>query len=137
MTLSNKPTQLELLGNAILCAQKVEYALFQKINHLIRLHANKHEKQAISALTPENVLAGDNIDLESKINLYDHVLGNNLAITKDDLIDFVRQRDVVRSRFWLVTGADLKGGEKLANPSAYLHSFIENCESWQSKLACR
>jgi hypothetical protein len=134
MTLSNNPTQLELLGAAVVSAQKVEFALFQKLNHLLRLHENQVEKQAIGTITPENVLAVDALDIESKINLYHHVLGNKLAMTKDDLFDFVSQRNIVTGKFWLVTGADFKGGEKLANPSRYLNTFIEKCHNWQLKL---
>lgn len=134
MTLSNNPNQLELLGAAIVSAQKVEFALFQTLNHLLRLHENQVEKQAIGTITPENVLAVDALDIESKINLYHHVLGNKLAMTKDDLFDFVSQRNVVTGKFWLVTDADFKGGEKLANPSRYLNVFIEKCQNWQLKL---
>nr|WP_157941346.1 hypothetical protein [Vibrio cyclitrophicus] len=33
--------------------------------------------------------------------------------------------------FWQVTGANVKGGEKLANPELYLKEFLAKCEYWQ------
>ncbi|MEZ8311081.1 hypothetical protein AB6C94_20705, partial [Vibrio splendidus] len=58
---------------------------------------------------------------------------NGVALSLN-LITQQSHRNLVTRGFWRVTGADVKGGEKLANPELYLKEFLAKCEYWQVML---
>ncbi|MGF1753606.1 hypothetical protein L4C33_08425 [Vibrio makurazakiensis] len=122
-----------LLGAALLSSQQVEFGLFGIMTHLSKLQATQGEKQALG-LNPDTFLKGNTSDLESDLNLYDAVFGKKLPLTKQEIADFIYHRNLIVRNFWRVTGADIKGGEKLADPALYLDQFLAKCAAMLTKI---
>lgn len=126
-------SELALLGCALLETQKVEFGLYQVITKLISKHSCEKERKVLS-ITPEAFLKGSPKELELTLNLYEQVFGDKLPLKTNEIQDFISHRNLIANNYWRVTGADIKGGEKLANPSVYLKAFIAKCELWTSML---
>ena len=125
----NNSSELTLLGSALLEAQKVEFGLYLVITQLTAKHSCEKEKKVLS-ITPEAFLKGSPKKLELALSLYEQAFGDKLPMNTNEIKDFVSHRNLISTNFWRVTGADVKGGEKLANPTAYLQGFIAKCEQW-------
>ena len=129
----NNSSDLALLGSALIEAQKVEFSLYQVITQLTAEHSCEKEKKVLS-ITPEAFLKGSPKELELTLSLYEQVFGDKLPLKANEIKDLVSYRNLISNNFWRVTGADVKGGEKLANPNAYLQSFLAKCELWTTIL---
>ncbi|WP_146490094.1 hypothetical protein [Vibrio sp. T20] len=121
-----------LLGASLLASQKVELALFTVIFKLAK--ALSKEQQQSLGLDLDTFLREKPSEQASTLSLYEQTFGEQLPLTKNELNDFIYHRNLVTRCFWRVTGADVKGGEKLANPELYLKEFLAKCEYWQVML---
>ncbi|MFL9754156.1 hypothetical protein BCV12_018130 [Vibrio cyclitrophicus] len=116
-----------LLGASLLASQKVELALFSVISKL----AKALPKEAQQSLDLDTFLREKPSEQAATLSLYKQTFGEQLPLKTNELNDFIYHRNLVTRGFWRVTGADLKGGEKLANPELYLKEFLAKCEYWQ------
>ena len=121
-----------LLGASLLASQKVELALFTVISKLTK--ALSKEQQQSLGLDLDTFLRETSSEQASTLNLYEQTFGEQLPLKTNELNDFIYHRNLVTRGFWRVTGADVKGGEKLANPELYLKEFLAKCEYWQVML---
>ncbi|EGU38001.1 hypothetical protein [Vibrio splendidus] len=121
-----------LLGASLIASQKVELALFNVISKLAKtLSKDAHKELGLDSKT---FLREKACHQEATLSLYEQTFGEQLPLKKSEFNDFIYHRDVVIRSFWRVTGADVKGGEKLANPELYLKEFLAKCEYWQVML---
>ncbi|MCF7497006.1 hypothetical protein L3V35_18440 [Vibrio sp. L5-1] len=120
-----------LLGASLLASQKVELALFSVISKLAK--ALPKEQQSLG-LDLDTFLREKPSEQASMLSLYEQTFGEQLPLKTNELNDFIYHRNLVTRGFWRVTGADVKGGEKLANPELYLKEFLAKCEYWQVML---
>ncbi len=121
-----------LLGASLLASQKVELALFSVISKLAK-SLSKEQQQSLG-LDLDTFLREKPSDQASTLGLYEQTFGEQLPLKTNELNDFIYHRNLVTRGFWRVTGADVKGGEKLANPELYLKEFLAKCEYWQVML---
>ncbi|MDH5922288.1 hypothetical protein L8R85_14740 [Vibrio splendidus] len=121
-----------LLGASLLASQKVELALFSVISKLAK--ALPKEQQQPLGLDLDTFLREKASEQASTLILYEQTFGEQLPLKTNELNDFIYHRNLVTRGFWRVTGADVKGGEKLANPELYLKEFLAKCEYWQVML---
>ncbi|MEG3219909.1 hypothetical protein PD716_04605 [Vibrio gigantis] len=121
-----------LLGASLLASQKVELALFSVISKLAKT-LSKEQQQSLG-LDLDTFLREKPSDQASTLGLYEQTFGEQLPLKTNELNDFIYHRNLVTRGFWRVTGADVKGGEKLANPELYLKEFLAKCEYWQVML---
>ncbi|CAK2140156.1 conserved hypothetical protein [Vibrio crassostreae] len=121
-----------LLGASLLASQKVELALFTVISKLTK--ALSKEQQQSLGLDLNTFLRETSSEQASTLSLYEQTFGEQLPLKTNELNDFIYHRNLVTRGFWRVTGADVKGGEKLANPELYLNEFLAKCEYWQVML---
>lgn len=121
-----------LLGASLLASQKVELALFSVISKLAK--ALSKEQQQLLGLDLDTFLREKASEQASTLILYEQTFGEQLPLKTNELNDFIYHRNLVTRGFWRVTGADVKGGEKLANPELYLKEFLAKCEYWQVML---
>ncbi|MEO9495284.1 MAG: hypothetical protein ABJG42_12470 [Vibrio splendidus] len=121
-----------LLGASLLASQKVELALFSVISKLAK--ALPKEQQQPLGLDLDTFLREKPSEQASMLSLYEQTFGEQLPLKANELNDFIYHRNLVTRGFWRVTGADVKGGEKLANPDLYLKEFLAKCEYWQVML---
>ena len=121
-----------LLGASLLASQKVELALFTVISKLTK--ALSKEQQQSLGLDLDTFLRETSSEQASTLSLYEQTFGEQLPLKTNELNDFIYHRNLVTRGFWRVTGADVKGGEKLANPELYLKEFLAKCEYWQVML---
>lgn len=121
-----------LLGASLLASQKVELALFSVISKLAK--ALPKEQQQPLGLDLDTFLREKPSEQASMLSLYEQTFGEQLPLKTNELNDFIYHRNLVTRGFWRVTGADVKGGEKLANPELYLKEFLAKCEYWQVML---
>ena len=121
-----------LLGASLLASQKVELALFSVISKLAK--ALPKEQQQPLGLDLDTFLREKPSEQASTLSLYEQTFGELLPLKTNELNDFIYHRNLVTRGFWRVTGADVKGGEKLANPELYLKEFLAKCEYWQVML---
>ncbi len=125
---------LALLGATLLSAQKLELDLFTRISKLTKEHATEQQKQLIEISTPETFLQAKGEELNLTLSVYEQVFGDKLPLSKQSLLDFIYRRNLITKQYWHVTGADVKGGEKLGNPDNFLQDFYHQCETWQKEL---
>ena len=92
------------------------------------------EQQQSLGLDLDTFLRETSSEQASTLNLYEQTFGEQLPLKTNELNDFIYHRNLVTRGFWRVTGADVKGGEKLANPELYLKEFLAKCEYWQVML---
>lgn len=118
-----------LLGASLLASQKVELALFSVISKLAK--ALPKEAQQPLDLDLDTFLREKPSEQAATLILYEQTFGEQLPLKTNELNDFIYHRNLVTRGFWRVTGADVKGGEKLANPELYLKEFLAKCEYWQ------
>ncbi|MFI3276597.1 hypothetical protein [Vibrio sp.] len=118
-----------LLGASLLASQKVELALFSVISKLAK--ALPKEAQQPLDLDLDTFLREKPSEQAATLSLYEQTFGEQLPLKTNELNDFIYHRNLVTRGFWRVTGADVKGGEKLANPELYLKEFLAKCEYWQ------
>lgn len=118
-----------LLGASLLASQKVELALFSVISKLAK--ALPKEQQQPLGLELDTFLKEKPSEQASTLSLYEQTFGEQLPLKTNEISDFIYHRNLVTRGFWRVTGADVKGGEKLANPELYLKEFLAKCEYWQ------
>jgi len=121
-----------LLGASLIASQKVELALFNVISKLAKTLSKDAHKEL--GLDSETFLREKACHQEATLSLYEQTFGEQLPLKKSEFNDFIYHRNVVIRSFWRVTGADVKGGEKLANPELYLKEFLAKCEYWQVML---
>ncbi|MCX2757998.1 hypothetical protein ITG09_16395 [Vibrio cyclitrophicus] len=121
-----------LLGASLLASQKVELALFSVISKLAK--ALPKEAQHQLGLDLDTFLREKPCEQDSTLSLYAQKFGEQLPLQKNEISDFIYHRNLVTRSFWRVTGADVKGGEKLENPELYLKEFLAKCEYWQVML---
>ncbi|TWD40982.1 hypothetical protein FB440_104145 [Vibrio crassostreae] len=121
-----------LLGASLLASQKVELALFTVISKLTK--ALSKEQQQSLGLDLDTFLRETSSEQASTLSLYEQTFGEQFPLKTNELNDFIYHRNLVTRGFWRVTGADVKGGEKLANPELYLKEFLAKCEYWQVML---
>ena len=121
-----------LLGASLLASQKVELALFNVISKLVKTLSKDAQKEL--GLDSETFLREKASHQEATLSLYEQAFGEQLPLKKNELNDFIYHRNLVTRSFWRLTGADVKGGEKLANPELYLKEFLAKCEYWQVML---
>nr|WP_251372875.1 hypothetical protein [Vibrio gigantis] len=120
------------MGASLLASQKVELALFSVISKLAKT-LSKEQQQSLG-LDLDTFLREKPSDQASTLGLYEQTFGEQLPLKTNELNDFIYHRNLVTRGFWRVTGADVKGGEKLANPELYLKEFLAKCEYWQVML---
>nr|WP_216605699.1 hypothetical protein [Vibrio crassostreae] len=120
------------MGASLLASQKVELALFTVISKLTK--ALSKEQQQSLGLDLDTFLRETSSEQASTLSLYEQTFGEQLPLKTNELNDFIYHRNLVTRGFWRVTGADVKGGEKLANPELYLKEFLAKCEYWQVML---
>nr|WP_246847532.1 hypothetical protein [Vibrio crassostreae] len=120
------------MGASLLASQKVELALFTVISKLTK--ALSKEQQQSLGLDMDTFLRETSSEQASTLSLYEQTFGEQLPLKTNELNDFIYHRNLVTRGFWRVTGADVKGGEKLANPELYLKEFLAKCEYWQVML---
>ncbi|MEZ9743316.1 hypothetical protein AB4320_01290 [Vibrio splendidus] len=118
-----------LLSASLLASQKVELALFSVISKLAK--ALPKEQQQPLGLDLDTFLREKPSEQASTLSLYEQTFGEQLPLKTNEISDFIYHRNLVTRDFWRVTGADVKGGEKLANPELYLKEFLAKCEYWQ------
>ncbi|MBE8606239.1 hypothetical protein [Vibrio sp. OPT10] len=118
-----------LLGASLLASQKVEWALFSVISTLAKV-LPKEAQQSLD-LDLATFLRDKPSEQDTMLTFYEHMFGAQLPLSKNELNDFIYHRNLVTRGFWQVTGANVKGGEKLANPELYLKEFLAKCEYWQ------
>ncbi|WP_146493109.1 hypothetical protein [Vibrio cyclitrophicus] len=118
-----------LLGASLLASQKVEWALFSVISTLAK--ALPKDAQQSLDLDLATFLRDKPSEQDTMLTFYEHMFGAQLPLSKNELNDFIYHRNLVTRGFWQVTGANVKGGEKLANPELYLKEFLAKCEYWQ------
>ncbi|MFS1467612.1 hypothetical protein A165_23420 [Vibrio tasmaniensis ZS-17] len=121
-----------LLGASLLASQKVELALFNVISKLAK--ALPKEAQHQLGLDLDTFLREKPSEQASTLSHYENTFGEQLPLQKNEISDFIYHRNLVTRSFWRVTGADVKGGEKLENPELYLKEFLAKCEYWQVML---
>ena len=121
-----------LLGASLIASQKVELALFNVISKLAKTLSKDAHKEL--GLDSETFLREKACHQEATLSLYEQTFGEQLPLKKSEFNDFIYHRNVVTRSFWRVTGADVKGGEKLATPALYLKEFLAKCEYWQVML---
>ncbi|MFA0058003.1 MULTISPECIES: hypothetical protein [Vibrio] len=121
-----------LLGASLLASQKVELALFSVISKLAK--ALSKEQQQSLGLDLDTFLREKPSEQATTLSHYEQAFGELLPLKANELSDFIYHRNLVTRGFWRVTGADVKGGEKLANPELYLKEFLAKCEYWQVML---
>ncbi|MFS1908791.1 hypothetical protein BCU30_021980 [Vibrio lentus] len=121
-----------LLGASLLASQKVELALFNVISKLAK--ALPKEAQHQLGLDLDTFLREKPNEQASTLSHYENTFGEQLPMKANELSDFIYHRNLVTRGFWRVTGADVKGGEKLENPELYLKEFLAKCEYWQVML---
>ncbi|CDU13118.1 hypothetical protein [Vibrio coralliirubri] len=121
-----------LLGASLLASQKVELALFSVISKLAKT-LSKEQQQSLG-LDLDTFLREKPSEQASTLSRYENTFGEKLPLKANELNDFIYHRNLVTRGFWRVTGADVKGGEKLANPELYLKEFLAKCEYWQVML---
>ncbi len=121
-----------LLGASLIASQKVELALFNVISKLAKTLSKDAHKEL--GLDSETFLREKACHQEATLSLYELTFGEQLPLKKSEFNDFIYHRNVVTRSFWRVTGAEVKGGEKLANPELYLKEFLAKCEYWQVML---
>ena len=121
-----------LLGASLIASQKVELALFNVISKLAKTLSKDAHKEL--GLDSETFLREKACHQEATLSLYELTFGEQLPLKKSEFNDFIYHRNVVTRSFWRVTGADVKGGEKLAKPELYLKEFLAKCEYWQVML---
>lgn len=119
-----------LLGASLLASQKVELALFSVISKLTKALP----KEAQHQLDLDTFLREKPSEQDSTLSLYVQMFGEQLPLQKNEISDFIYHRNLVTRSFWRVTGADVKGCEKLENPELYLKEFLAKCEYWQVML---
>ncbi|WP_114635520.1 hypothetical protein [Vibrio splendidus] len=122
-----------LLGASLLASQKVELALFSVISKLAKALPKEQQQQSLG-LDLDTFLREKPSEQASMLSLYEQTFGEQLPLKANELNDFIYHRNLVTRCFWRVTGADVKGGEKLANPELYLKEFLAKCEYWQVML---
>ena len=122
-----------LLGASLLASQKVELALFSVISKLAKALPKEQQQQSLG-LDLDTFLREKPSEQASMLSLYEQTFGEQLPLKANELNDFIYHRNLVTRGFWRVTGADVKGGEKLANPELYLKEFLAKCEYWQVML---
>ncbi|MFA0131557.1 hypothetical protein AB4440_04540 [Vibrio splendidus] len=118
-----------LLGASLLASQKVELALFSVISKLAKA-LPKEQRQPLG-LDLDTFLREKPSEQASTLSLYEQTFGEQLPLKTNEISDFIYHRNLVTRGFWRVTGAYVKGGEKLANPKLYLKEFLAKCEYWQ------
>ncbi|TVU61167.1 hypothetical protein FQP88_15305 [Vibrio atlanticus] len=121
-----------LLGASLLASQKVELALFSVISKLAK--ALSKEQQQSLGLDLDTFLREKPSEQATTLSHYEQAFGELLPLKTNELNDFIYHRNLVTRGFWRVTGADVKGGEKLENPELYLKEFLAKCEYWQVML---
>ncbi|MBO7911298.1 hypothetical protein CWO04_03825 [Vibrio splendidus] len=119
-----------LLGASLLASQKVELALFSVISKLAKALPKEQQQQSLG-LDLDTFLREKPSEQASTLSLYEQTFGEQLPLKINEISDFIYHRNLVTRGFWRVTGADVKGGEKLANPELYLKEFLAKCEYWQ------
>ncbi|WP_086775828.1 hypothetical protein [Vibrio coralliirubri] len=119
-----------LLGASLLASQKVELALFSVISKLAKALPKEQQQQSLG-LDLDTFLREKPNEQASTLSLYEQTFGEQLPLKTNEISDFIYHRNLVTRGFWRVTGADVKGGEKLANPELYLKEFLAKCEYWQ------
>lgn len=122
-----------LLGASLLASQKVELALFSVISKLAKALPKEQQQQSLG-LDLDTFLREKPSEQASTLSLYEQTFGEQLPLKINEISDFIYHRNLVTRGFWRVTGADVKGGEKLANPELYLKEFLAKCEYWQVML---
>ena len=122
-----------LLGASLLASQKVELALFSVISKLAKALPKEQQQQSLG-LDLDTFLREKPSEQASMLSLYEQTFGEQLPLKTNEINDFIYHRNLVTRGFWRVTGADVKGGEKLANPELYLKEFLAKCEYWQVML---
>lgn len=122
-----------LLGESLIASQKVELALYDIIAKLAKAHSNSHGQQILD-LNVNTFLREQPSQQEDTLALYEELFGDQLPMQANEIRDFIYRRNIVSRSFWRVTGADIKGGEKLANPTVYLEEFLSKCAHWQGAL---
>ncbi|MEZ8243370.1 hypothetical protein [Vibrio splendidus] len=122
-----------LLGASLLASQKVELALFSVISKLAKALPKEQQQQSLG-LDLDIFLREKPSEQASTLSLYEQTFGEQLPLKTNEISDFIYHRNLVTRGFWRVTGADVKGGEKLENPELYLKEFLAKCEYWQVML---
>ncbi|MEZ8577004.1 hypothetical protein AB6C82_19380 [Vibrio splendidus] len=122
-----------LLGASLLASQKVELALFSVISKLAKALPKEQQQQSLG-LDLDTFLREKPSEQASTLSLYEQTFGEQLPLKTNEISDFIYHRNLVTRGFWRVTRADVKGGEKLANPELYLKEFLAKCEYWQVML---
>ncbi|MFS6536538.1 hypothetical protein V6D52_04450 [Idiomarina loihiensis] len=119
-----------LLGASLLGAQKLEFALYGVVAHLSHLDEAQKEKR-FRELTPEKFLRGSVEDLKITFGQLEKVFGKKLLISNDELIKFIKDRNLIAHNYWRLTKADVKGSEQLNDPETFLKDFVSMCSYWQ------
>lgn len=132
VNIEKNTTELILLGEAILGAQKVEFGLYGIVSHLKDTSAAQSKK--FGTLTPEIFLRGDPEDLKKTLGQLVKEFGDKLFLTTADLNKFVDERNLIAHNYFRLAKADIKGGKRLENPENFLMEFIKKCDHWTKVL---
>ncbi|RTZ14929.1 glucosamine-6-phosphate deaminase [Vibrio aquaticus] len=121
---------LPLLGATLIASQKVNFLLYQLMQPICKAHSSS-QVQHLASKTSDQFLQGTTAELKPILLLLEE---SHLPLTINELLDFIYKRNIVSQQFWHVTDAEIKGGEKIANPVAFLRNLLSEYEAWQVKL---
>lgn len=118
-----------LLGAAILSAQKLDFALYGIVSHLSHLPEAQKEKR-FRNLTPEKFLRGNAEDLRATFGQLETAFVEKLLISTDELKKFISDRNLIAHNYWRLTKSNVKDGDRLSDPEAFLKEFLVRCDQW-------
>ncbi|HFQ8053737.1 TPA: hypothetical protein ACHTCR_005629 [Pseudomonas putida] len=113
----------------MMAAQKLEFALYGMASHL------KEKGGQFKNLTPEDFLRGDGSNTKATLGALVREFGPKFDMGGKDLIELVRDRNLIAHDYWRMSRAKIEGGRSLENPIHFLVNFTKRCEYWIS--VCR
>ncbi|KII77402.1 hypothetical protein PL18_15650 [Vibrio renipiscarius] len=120
---------LSLLGATLIAVQKVDNLLYRSIQPLCK-YQPLEALNTLGRMTPELFLQGTTAELKQTLLLLNDNVGEALPLSMNQMSDFIYKRNLVTRQFWQITDAEVKGGEKMANPKQFLLNLLNECEQW-------
>ena len=54
--------------------------------------------------------------------------------TTEDLVSFIKDRNLIAHNYYRLTEAQIKGGQRLEDPEMFLMEFTQKCTHWEKVL---
>ena len=121
-----------MIGAAVLCSQRIEFLLYGLISHLGEDHKDQDKK--FRNLDPEKFLRGNISDLKVTLGQLVDAYGDKFLLSTEDLVEFIKQRNLIVHSFWRLTKSNIRDSERLENPGQFLKNFLAKCEHWEKVL---